>query len=348
MSRFSTHSRLDKRQPAARAFTLIELLVAIVIMLILVGVTVSVVNISLDGERIRAGARDLQSYLMGARDRAVHSKMARGVRFELDPNSDPSRPLVRSVVYIGASSDWQQGSITVRRNGTNGRPELLRGEFTEWYALKLRGSLVNGARIKLGNRWYTVSTIPLTSVNNEWLHISPPLVDPQPQDEPDPAFQNYPIVMRINEGDYRLELRPRVLPNAQAKQLPQGIVIDLAYCRVPSSTWKTATSDRYRDVMFSPRGTVTGSAAAAGVIHFLLNEQADAESKLEPWLPANQGDKRVISLFTRTGNVTTSELFPYEDFDHDGQLDPGEDLNGNGQLDTESIFYYAERGEVSE
>ena len=343
MSRCSTYSRHDEWQLTRRAFTLIELLVAIVILLVLVGITVSVVNVSLDGERLRDGSRELQSYLMGARDRALHRKMARGVRFELDPNSDPGRPVVRSVVYIGASADWRQGSVTVRRNpNNNGLPELLRGEFTEWYALKLRGSLVNGARIKLGNRWYTVSTVLLTGVNNEWLVISPPLVDPQPQDELDPAFPNHPIVTRINEGDYRLELRPRVLPNSQVKQLPSGIVIDLVYSRLPSNNW-LAASDKYRDVMFSPRGTVTGSAAVAGVIHFLLNEQADVTRNLAPWLPENEGGKRVISLFTRTGNVTTSELFP-------GETALGVDVNLNGTIDAANhdIFYYAERGEVSE
>ena len=43
----------------------------------------------------------------------------------------------------------------------------------------------------------------------------------------------------------------------------------------------------------------------------------------------NQSDKRVVSLFTRTGYVTTSELVTLTDY-----------------LSTKNQFYYAERGET--
>ena len=101
---------------------------------------------------------------------------------------------------------------------------------------------------------------------------------------------------------------------------------------------------RYRDIMFSPRGSVIGSTAAAGVIHLLLNDQVDVISGRAPWVVGNEGDKRVVSLFTRTGNVSTSELFP-------GEVALGVDIDRNGTIDAagpRNLYYYAEVGEVSE
>ena len=322
----------------ARAFTLVEMLVAMVVLLVLVSATIGVVNVSLDDERVRSGARQLQSYLMGARDRAVYSRLPRGVRFEFDPNSTQARPLLKSVVYIGASQDWSQGSLTVRRNATNSLANLLVGEFTEWNTLKLRGSLGNTARIQLGSRWYTVTTGLLTA-SDEVLVISPPLVNPQPVDETDVTYPAWPVTARFNEGAYRLTLLPRILPNERPVQLPPGIVLDMNYCRLPG-TWQAP----YFDIMFAPRGSVIGEPAAAGVLHFLLNDIKDITLQLVPWDTRNKTEKRVVTLFTRTGNVITSELFP-------GETAIGIDIDRNGTIDPpgpRNLFYYAERGEVSE
>ena len=360
-------SRPGSPPTVAGGFTLIEMLVVIVIMLVLMSVTVTVVNVSLDGERVRSGSRQVQSLLMGARDRAIHRQLPRGVRFEIDPSSLPARPVVRSMVYIGASRNWSQGSITVHRNPVNnGLPDLIRGEFTEWFVLRYGedldqdgtldsgedrngnslldlGPLVDGARIKLGSRWYTITTTALLSVNNQWLRISPPLVDPLPTDEPYQAVPNRPIAARFADGDYEMTLMPRVLPSAQPLELPPGVVLDLYYCRLPNTMW-LQKGYRYRDIMFSPRGSVIGSTAAAGVIHLLLNDQVDVISGRAPWVVGNEGDKRVVSLFTRTGNISTSELFP-------GEVALGVDIDRNGTIDAagpRNLYYYAEVGEVSE
>ncbi len=366
-------SRPGNTPAVAAGFTLVEMLVVIVIMLVLMSVTVTVINISLDGERVRSGSRQMQSLLMGARDRAIHQQLPRGVRFEIDPSSPQSRPLVRSMIYIGASQNWSQGSVSVHRNpNNNGLPDLIRGEFTEWFVLRYGedlpgpqgqtpngtldsgedrngntlldlGPLVDGARIKLGSRWYTITTTSLLSVNDQWLRISPPLVDPQPTDEPYPAIPTRPIAARFADGDYEMTLQPRVLANSQPLQLPAGVVLDLSYCRLPNALW-LQQGYRYRDILFSPRGSVIGSTAAAGVIHLLLNDQVDCIAGRAPWVAGNEGDKRVVSLFTRTGNVSTSELFP-------GEVALGIDINQNGSIDAagpRNLYYYAEVGEVSE
>ena len=73
------------KQREVGAFTLIEMLVVITILLVMMGVTVSVINVSAEGERIRSGAGQVQSYLAGARDRAAFAGRPCGVRLFLDP-----------------------------------------------------------------------------------------------------------------------------------------------------------------------------------------------------------------------------------------------------------------------
>ena len=72
------------------AFTLVEMLVVITVLLVLAGVTVTSINVALEGERVRSSARQLQSYLLGARDRAAYSQLPRGVRFEIGDLTDPA------------------------------------------------------------------------------------------------------------------------------------------------------------------------------------------------------------------------------------------------------------------
>ena len=56
------------------------MLVVITILLVMMGVTVAVINVSAEGERIRSGASQVQSYLAGARDRAAFAGRPCGVR----------------------------------------------------------------------------------------------------------------------------------------------------------------------------------------------------------------------------------------------------------------------------
>ena len=65
-------------------FTLIELLVVVTIVLILMSFTVAAVNFTLNAERVSSATRQVQSYLEGARDRAILANEPRGVRFMID------------------------------------------------------------------------------------------------------------------------------------------------------------------------------------------------------------------------------------------------------------------------
>jgi prepilin-type N-terminal cleavage/methylation domain-containing protein len=95
--------------PQRSGFTLTELLVVIAILLILAGMTLAVFNTVTSSDRIRSGARQLQSGLMGARDRALFAQkvsaaqgdsLSRGIRLVTEPGPTGTRPIVRQMVYI--------------------------------------------------------------------------------------------------------------------------------------------------------------------------------------------------------------------------------------------------------
>ncbi|MFH5803456.1 Tfp pilus assembly protein FimT/FimU [Alienimonas sp. DA493] len=73
-------------------YTLIELLIVIAIVLILAAVTITAVQAFRSGDVVSGSARQVQSYVSGARDRAIYTNRtdegprARGVRFLLDYN----------------------------------------------------------------------------------------------------------------------------------------------------------------------------------------------------------------------------------------------------------------------
>ena len=94
------------------AFTLVEILVTIGIFLLLTAMTLAMVNISADRDRVRGASRHLQSRLEGARDRAIYAGEPRGLRFLLDTNGPQpaGQPItVTSSVYVGAPGLYPPG-----------------------------------------------------------------------------------------------------------------------------------------------------------------------------------------------------------------------------------------------
>ena len=127
-------------------FTLIELLISMSIILILAVITLRLVGSTLDNDRIKTGSRELQSYLAGARDRAIYAGQPRGVRFIPD-QADPYT--VRSFVYIGAPTNFSDGqSIYVTQNSTTLAPSAA--TINTLTTLVNRGVLLAGAQITLG------------------------------------------------------------------------------------------------------------------------------------------------------------------------------------------------------
>ena len=141
-------------------FTLIELLVVVSIMLIISAFVVASFRANSGPDRIRAGARQLQSALLGAKDRAIRFKELRGVRLLLD-TADAN--IVTGLAYIGAPTPWSNGTVILGRPDSSPQDgfadsdtvRYLRGYGTGWSALYSRGLLINGSRIQIptGGRW---------------------------------------------------------------------------------------------------------------------------------------------------------------------------------------------------
>lgn len=74
------------------AFTLIEMLVVIGILLLLSAMTLSVVNVATTGDRTRGAARQVQSYLEGARGRAIYGGKQKGSSYQCGVRFIPELP----------------------------------------------------------------------------------------------------------------------------------------------------------------------------------------------------------------------------------------------------------------
>lgn len=152
-------------------FTLVEMLVVIGILLLIAAITLGAINLSISGDRVRGGARQVQSYLEGARSRAVYGGNVKldqtnyqcGVRFIPEPNNPT---LITSMVYVERPADYELGMVSLERAdfvaplGPNeaDSPEVLyvRAKPTataspNWFLLARQGLISDDCRIWIGD-----------------------------------------------------------------------------------------------------------------------------------------------------------------------------------------------------
>ena len=390
-------------------FTLIELMIVVALLILIASMTVSAINLNTNNDKVRAGSRQVQSYLAGARDRAIYSKAPRGVRFLLDPTNNRT---VSSMVFIAPTDPWTQGTIQLERldadndndadNYTsmpaNNPPAVIVRGFdnaltssgyypTEWVSLYRQGMLKDGARIRIPaneGTWYTVTNtaqLASASATGSGGPIPPRLRLTTDYISAGDTDGNSVAAFKSGPQTYLLELPPSILPNQDPVLMPKGAVVHLDRCSNNVEQINAATSasgrgnklpDAWRrfpstsspvdpsgfdypsdlDVLFSPRGIVIGQAAQRGIIHFYVCDQKDADRdrlywssppsyptlstpEFLPWATYapdptyERGDKVLLSLFTRTGAISTHHVHPDTDFT---------------QADR---FKYAETGEVA-
>jgi prepilin-type N-terminal cleavage/methylation domain-containing protein len=259
--------RLPRELPPAHsqrraAFTLLELLISLGIILILATLTMRLLNATLNSDRIRSGSRELQSFLAGARDRALFAGQPRGVRLIPDPFDHST---CHSFVYIGAPSTFTDGSLVTITTAA-GVSSIVTTPAAWTNNLVPRGLLTDGAPITLGGTQYTMSRNPPGSTT--WVLTT----------------NNYTGTTG-SPIPYTLQLLPSVLPGEAPRTLPSNIVIDLDNSVLPSTWGSPGAYAGNLDVLFGPNGTVMGTVAAAGRIHFVLSEYVDASVPVP--LPAN-------------------------------------------------------------
>jgi prepilin-type N-terminal cleavage/methylation domain-containing protein len=319
-----------------RGFTLVEMLVVITILLIIAAMTVAALNWHAESDRIHGAARQVQSVLEGARGRAMYAKEFRGVRFLLDPldlDAPPNGPGSRSVasmIYVQPTKPWSGAVIITHDDPADPLTPLTRVRLRDpvdvmpnFTDLRNRGLLRDGARIRMPDNdkgtWYVIVTLDdATYAPEQDLILSLPF-----------AGSSGPV-------DARIELPPSVMPNQEPVSLPNNIVIDLdrcglqpfasnlimrratklpAYWKVPSGAAPEGfVYTSQLDIMFSPRGAVTGPAAGSGLIHLYLTEREGSDRDLDPgYVPASTADeqpveKLVVTIYTRTGHVSSAPV----------------------------------------
>jgi len=376
MPAFHRNNLFAQRASKRAGFTLVELLVVISIMAILVVMTVTSINFALSSDLTRSASRQVQSYLAGARDRAIYAKSPRGVRFMVDPNNPTA---VTSMVYIAPSPDWIQGVIRLERIDASpvpdGIPDTIlnvRGAGTDWRFLYKRGQIREGARIKVpgdgSGSWYTIDL------------ANSPISEPDPVNPASPLPYEYDAdvdeVLRLTTpyrdagtsdpteivafapgsgpSTYLLELPPAILSGEEPTLLPNNAGIDLDRSYLPASWRVTGVSvgedgqpgkaginddgsggtdnttypgeylwpgtDDYRryssqlDLMFSPRGTLTGSEAGGGKIHFVVDTLENIQSSWKSGIGYSEGERvNVPARYMTSGSNSWDLNFqPYD------------------------------------
>ncbi|MDA1013110.1 MAG: prepilin-type N-terminal cleavage/methylation domain-containing protein [Planctomycetota bacterium] len=374
---------LQARQPSNLAssrrqgFTLIELLIVVGILVVVATMTLAAFSFATSGESTRSASRQLQSYISGARDRAIYAKQPRGIRLMLDADNPKTST---SAVYVGAPAAWTDGMIRLDRLDQNPKDNVadtkdvlvVRGFQTDWSVLAERGLLATGSRIKIPatktGTWYTVIVNLVTSPATGLLTL-------ETQDDPVTGIKATEILRlttpyrvegttpadRIDafEGEqatYQLEIPATVLPNQEPMLLPKGTVVDLDASRIPQGWRPAAAGGSYSgeiDIVFSPRGTVTGPLAAAGVLHLYVSTTSDVLhfsalrgnvlGSANPIVPGEQyttadgeahttGSRSLVSIFTQTGRISSHPVNPV-----DVQVPIGF---------ADDPYYFAERGET--
>ncbi|MEO2014412.1 MAG: prepilin-type N-terminal cleavage/methylation domain-containing protein [Fuerstiella sp.] len=295
-----------------RGFTLIELLVVITIMLIIMSMTISAVIFVRESDRVSGAAGQFQSFLAGARDRAIYSKEPRGVRLFIEPappgssSAGAESRTISAMAYIAPGGTWgapknSSGIDIMRIDGNIFDEDPKRagisgvdadGDFEDaadllikirgsnnpgWWNLKRRGWLTDGLRMRIpsgptGN-WYTIRTGLIDT------SVAPTDDQYLILDIPYADGGNAGQQIAFQNLTYEIELPARILPQ-DPLLFPDGVVLDLDGSNVPD-IWRPASTGNslysgFMDVVFSPRGNVIGDAAAKGVLHFYICDSEDS------------------------------------------------------------------------
>ncbi len=195
---------------------------------------------------------------------------------------------------------------------------------------------------------------------NYWLYLQTgyPGGNPSPTDA---------ILPNDTSASCDIQLGNDVLPFHAPITLPAGCVIDLFVSKIPASWyqqqsvspvnvpagWVNCGADpnnagnviarlytSQMDVMFSPRGNVTGTVAASGALFFVIRDLRDVTNGLNPASltgPTPQGDTLILAVFPQTGLVQTYDLDMTDNVNNTTGVAPADGLADN-------VFNYAQRG----
>jgi len=321
-------------------FTLTELLVVISILVLLTSVVVVAMGNTRNSDRVKSASRTVQSAILGARDRASQAKETRGIRFLRDPN-DPAiingisyvRPLP-SLFYGNSLRGGSGTQFTIEKLSPSDKDMFLIGKQNgiDWLFLDQNGGFdpkntqvripdsPSGQLYKLKPQSNTAPYFVQVINGAQIIALSTPL--------PFEAQVGGTLVADQNStlASMELQLGNEVAPFTEPMAMPTGMVIDLKWSSPSAQALATsleATGALGKiDLMFTPRGNITGPASVMGPIHFLIHDLQDAVTRvpgpnnttvpLSPIDPKNRSDKIILTIFPATGNV---QSFPIDSTD---------------------------------
>lgn len=326
-------------------FTLVELLVVITILLILSSLVWATFSMR-SSDKMRSAARIAQSAFLGAKDRALHAKDIRGIRFirdAIDPMLitgfaytqplpieqasgvtviiNPSAQIARIMLPASVGQSWYNqdsanlwnGIVSVRlpgnQNGTQG----------VWFPLHNNASAPFWMNIDANNNYYlNIQALFNQDKLGNWYVSGPARIT-------DAAVANATFC-DLNPGT-------EMLPFHQPILLPSSCIIDLKNSGGGVPSLVAFGSNGNIEFEFSPRGGLSGPQSGFGPFYFLLRDLADATAGLNPSSVADlaklRGDMLVLAVFPQTGLVQTFEC-------------DITDANGDGIVD--DLFAFAKQG----
>lgn len=341
-------------------FTLIELVIVILIILILTTLTVTMVGNVLDDDRVRGGARQIQNYLAGARDRAIYSASRMegtgtpprvGVRFLSDPalfdTATNRHRGFSSMVFVQEIAPmptqlrlWEDNSGVWHASQID---EL--GEPIDSLVIRSVRSLIDRNLIESrieppsGRVYYLEVTfdefaagqtfyIRFTSSN---IAGNGRLADGILSRTPGTGTQ------KELTAYCHIRLLAAPMPNEEPRVLPQNVVIDAQSSMVggaPNPRMNSSPNmllqrrmraDGSFDVMFNSQGVIDGPLAAEGLIHFVVTDLEDLERgfRLTQIYDPNPDPAIINDEYVINGT-------PFVDSDGDGNWD---DSDGDGNFD---------------
>jgi prepilin-type N-terminal cleavage/methylation domain-containing protein len=294
------------------AFTLIELLVVIGILLALAATTLVVWNSTADSDRVRSAARQLQSALLGARDRAIFAQKFVG---------DTNRPTARGLRLLRSRGALAVVEMTF----------VEANDPVEWTGAEPVPPFNAGNPIQSQNLAELLRFNVNGSSNPSYDPSDPIEILVEPSAETS-TFTRLKALGLIQEGATRIQLNetPSTWRQFSFKErdlmtdLPSGqvrLIPDVAPAASGMRSFESTSTSQYLPDPPNPPNTPNPD-------YNRLRAYRNVEVKIEI-RPTPIANEAVLRLPAGMG----ISLSIAEDADFDGVIDAGEDKNGNGVLD---------------
>ena len=296
-------------------FTLVELMVVIAILLLSTYVTMATISRKSPRDKMVESARQVQSAILGARDRAVHAGKGarageiprRGVRLLMDAPQDPDDPnehrTVSGMVFVRSVEDWASGSVWIGYADMDGNVKPGYGDPDDDGDF-LAGTIAGPPTYD--EDWVRTLRSP-DPATTQWLRLYDQgmLVNGArikiPNDSTGSVYRIDTTRLAARQEILTLTTEYRTTPvinfetartdhTHEAFKTPLTYSLEMSAVVLPGQEPMLLASgvviDLHRsqglassstlDIMFSPRGTIYGPLAAKGIIHLYLCEMEDS------------------------------------------------------------------------